>query len=97
MYITLYVFALVVGTFFFASFNNYSLSNALFEYASTLGTVGLSVGITGADAHPAILWFSSLSMFLGRLEFYVIFVALSVLSKDVLHHQKLKESYEERV
>lgn len=88
MYVSLYVFALVIGTFFFASFGNHTLPNALFEYASTLGTVGLSVGITGPSAHPAILWFSSVSMFLGRLEFFVIFIAISKFGRDLTHKRK---------
>ncbi len=83
MYVVLYASTLIIGTLVFASFNQNSLTDSLFEYASTLGTVGLSVGITGPNAHPIILWFSSLSMFLGRLEFFVIFVAISRLSDDI--------------
>jgi trk system potassium uptake protein len=88
MYVTLYIFVLFLGTIFFASFGDNSLPNALFEYASTLGTVGLSVGITGPDAHPAILWFSSISMFLGRLEFFVIFIGISKFFRDMTHKRK---------
>jgi len=92
MYIGLYVMALIVGTMVFASFNQNPLIDSLFEYASTLGTVGLSMGITHASAHPIILWFSSLSMFLGRLEFFVVFIAISKLTEDIVTpHHKMKE------
>ena len=39
------------------------MQNSLFEFASVLGTVGLSVGITGYHAHPIILWTSAAGMF----------------------------------
>jgi trk system potassium uptake protein TrkH len=82
-FILVYVIALLFGTFIFASFNDRSLQDALFEYASALGTVGLSVGITGYNAHPVILWTSTLSMFLGRLEFYVVFIAFAKMTTDL--------------
>ncbi len=82
-FILVYVIALLMGTFIFASFNDRSLQDALFEYASALGTVGLSVGITGYNAHPVILWTSTLSMFLGRLEFYVVFIAFAKMTTDL--------------
>lgn len=50
------------------------LADALFEMASTLGTVGLSVGVTGPDAHPAVLLTQVAAMVLGRLEFFVVVV-----------------------
>jgi trk system potassium uptake protein len=81
-FILVYVIFLMLGTIIFASFNDRSFQDALFEFASTLGTVGLSVGITGYDAHPVILWTSTLSMFLGRLEFYVVFIALTKMTTD---------------
>ena len=81
-FLQFYVIVLIVGTLIFASFG-YSLEDSLFEFASSLGTVGLSVGITGYNAHPLILWTSSLGMFLGRLEFYVIFIAISKMFIDL--------------
>ena len=77
-----YIMVLIVGTLIFSAFG-YSLEDSLFEFASALGTVGLSVGITGYNAHPLILWTSTLGMFLGRLEFYVIFIAISKMFIDL--------------
>lgn len=56
--------------------NNYSLQDSLFEFASALGTVGLSVGITSPLAPPIILWTEILGMLFGRLEIWVIIIAI---------------------
>ncbi|MGC1310240.1 MAG: TrkH family potassium uptake protein [Phormidesmis sp.] len=61
----------------------YPLQDSLFEYASTLGTVGLSVGVTAADAPAGVLWAQVIGMFLGRLEFFTVFVGVAYLLRDV--------------
>lgn len=81
-FLMIYLVVLVIGTLGFASFGH-SLENSLFEFASALGTVGLSVGITGFHAHPLELWIATLGMFLGRLEFYVIFIAIAKMYMDI--------------
>jgi len=80
-FLMVYIIVLITGTFIFAAHGN-SIFESLFEFASALGTVGLSVGITGYHASNTILWTAILGMFLGRLEFYVIFVAIAKLSLD---------------
>jgi len=55
----------------------YPLKDALFEFASSIGTVGLSVGITGPEARPLVLWVEIVGMVLGRLELFVVFIAIS--------------------
>jgi trk system potassium uptake protein TrkH len=77
-FVFLYLATWVAGAMVIASFG-FELRDALFEYASAVGTVGLSIGITAAAAPPAILWAESAGMFLGRLEFFVVFVALGKL------------------
>ncbi len=52
----------------------FGLQDSLFEFASALGTVGLSVGVTGAGMPDAALWAETAAMFLGRLEFFVVFI-----------------------
>ena len=42
------------------------LPDSLFEYASSLSTVGLSIGVTSADAPVGLLWTQIVGMFLGR-------------------------------
>lgn len=60
----------------------FSLSDSLFEFASSIGTVGLSVGVTTVAMPDAALWAETLAMFLGRFEFIVLIVSLIKLGKD---------------
>jgi len=62
----------------------YPLKESLFEFASTLGTVGLSAGITGPETPPVILWSQMAGMLLGRLEFFTIILGTIKLVQDVL-------------
>lgn len=61
---------------------NVPLANALFEFASSISTIGLSVGVTTADAPPGILWTQIAGMVLGRLEFFTVFVGVGKLLGD---------------
>ncbi len=81
-YVVIYVFIFLLGSFVISLFG-YSLEESMFEFASSLGTVGLSVGIIGYNAHPVILWTSILGMLFGRLEIFVIFDSFSRILSDV--------------
>lgn len=59
----------------------YSLEESLFEFASSLGTVGLSIRITLASAPPIILWTEIIGMMFGRLEVWIIFIYIMKLFK----------------
>jgi trk system potassium uptake protein TrkH len=54
-----------------------------FEFASSLGTVGLSVGATKARTSSVILWHQIFAMLFGRLEIYTIVVGILGLAKDI--------------
>ncbi len=54
----------------------YGLKEALFEFSSALGTVGLSVGVTGINTPSYVLWTMTVGMFLGRLEIFVVFYSI---------------------
>lgn len=60
----------------------YSLQDSLFEIASALGTVGLSVGVTASGMPDVALWAETLAMFIGRLEFFVVIVSLFKIIGD---------------
>lgn len=60
----------------------FSLRDSLFEYASAISTIGLSVGVTSPTAPPGVLWALSVGMFLGRLEFFAVFTGLAKLLLD---------------
>ncbi|MGB5897125.1 MAG: TrkH family potassium uptake protein [Geitlerinemataceae cyanobacterium] len=83
LFIFLYFAIYATGSAITAGYG-YSLQESLFEYASTLGTVGLSVGVTAADAPVGLLWTQIVGMFLGRLEFFAVVVGLVRLFKDAL-------------
>ncbi|HUW62147.1 MAG TPA: TrkH family potassium uptake protein [Candidatus Bathyarchaeia archaeon] len=83
-YIAVYLIGLIIGTAVVAA-HGYPVGDALFEYASAQGTVGLSLGITNATTPPLILWTMMAGMFLGRLEFYVIFVSIVKIINDARH------------
>lgn len=74
-FIILYLATLAAAALIIAAYG-YPVADALFEAASAVGTVGLSVGITGPEAPAGVLWVQKLCMFLGRLEFFAIIIAV---------------------
>lgn len=81
-YVGLYLSTFVIGTAVLLA-HGYSFDASIFEFASALGTVGLSVGITSPDAPALVLWAQTLGMFLGRLEFFVIITTIILLFRDL--------------
>ena len=77
-----YVAFTTIGTAIVAA-HGFPLKESFFEVTSAMGSVGLSTGITSADAPPGVLWTLMVAMLLGRLEFYVVFVALVKVVKTV--------------
>jgi len=88
-FVVLYLFLYSVGVIVIASTVDpltgefFSLRNAMFEFASSLGTVGLSVGITNPQTPIHIVWLQIFAMLLGRLEFFVVFIAVAKLWNDL--------------
>lgn len=80
-FLFLYLFVFAAGTFIFCCFG-YSVEDSMFEFASALSTVGLSVGITAYDADPVIHWTATAGMFLGRLEIYVVMISAARMLSD---------------
>lgn len=83
MFVCLYLAIYLFGSGIITAYG-YSLPASLFEYASALSTVGLSVGVTTPDAPTGLLWTEITGMFLGRLEFFPVFVGLIRLSQDLV-------------
>ena len=83
-FVFLYLLTVAVGTAILSACG-YGLKESLFEYASAVGTVGLSIGVTSASAPAAVLWAEIVGMFLGRLEFFVVFVSAATLLRDASH------------
>ena len=53
-----------------------SLTEAMFEFASALGTVGLTIGLTGTDTNNATLIVEMIGMILGRLEIFIVLTGI---------------------
>jgi len=85
-FIILYLAIFMIGTLIFCAFG-YSIKDSMFEFASSLSTVGLTAGITGPSAHPVVLWTSIVGMFFGRLEILVIFTAFVKVIRDLRHKE----------
>jgi trk system potassium uptake protein TrkH len=80
-FVFLYLATYLLGSLVIAA-TGISIKDSLFEFASALGTVGLSVGVTGPDASPIVLWTEIGGMFLGRLEFLVIICGVMKITRD---------------
>ena len=81
-YILFYLILFFAGSLIF-TMEGYNLQDSMFEFASAISTVGLSLGITGYHARSYILWTGIVGMFLGRLELMVVFEAFLRVFKDV--------------
>jgi trk system potassium uptake protein TrkH len=77
----LYLLTFAAGTAILAAYG-YGLKESLFEYASAIGTVGLSIGVTSSSAPAGVLWTETVGMLLGRLEFFVILASAAKLLGD---------------
>jgi trk system potassium uptake protein TrkH len=82
IYVFLYLAVWLVGSCILVAFGH-GMAESLFEFASTLGTVGLSVGVTSIDASAGQLWLQSWGMVFGRLEFFVVVTGIVTLSRDL--------------
>ena len=82
LFVCLYLAVFVFGAIIISAYGC-SLREGLFEFASTVGTVGLSVGVTKASAPSAILWTEIIGMLFGRLEFFTVIVGTIKLVRDV--------------
>lgn len=89
-FILLYLGVFAAGTFILCAYG-FGIGDSMFEFASALGTVGLSVGITGYDASPVVLWTETVGMLAGRLEIYVIFVAAVQFGREIKDGYKKTE------
>lgn len=81
-FITLYLLVFLVGSGILVA-HGYSLVESFFEFASTVGTVGLSIGVTSAEAPTTLLWTQVLGMILGRLEFFAVIVGVAKVAGDL--------------
>lgn len=86
-FVSCYIIIYVIGTLLITFTANSSLTEAMFEFASSLGTVGLSIGLTGPTTGSATLIVLIVGMILGRLEIFIVLTGIyygaSVLKKQL--------------
>jgi trk system potassium uptake protein TrkH len=75
-FITFYMLLFMLGVLVLSLTAKTTLIDAMFEFASALGTVGLSMGITTPDTNEASLIVMMLGMILGRLEIFIVFIGV---------------------
>jgi trk system potassium uptake protein TrkH len=82
LFVALYIMVFIAGSLVLAA-DGYTMRDSLFEFASTLGTVGLSTGLTTPQLPDGVIWMQSAAMFLGRLEFFAAIIGLVKISGDI--------------
>jgi trk system potassium uptake protein TrkH len=76
VFVLIYIVVLIIGTTVFMGYG-FVMEDSLFETASALGTVGLSLGLFNYSSPPLILWMGSTLMFIGRLEILIILISIA--------------------
>ena len=76
-FIVCYMATFIAGTLLLTLTADCPLFDAMFEFASALGTVGISNGLTNAGTNVPTLIVEMSGMVLGRLEVLVVFVGIS--------------------
>ena len=71
-----YLLVYAVGTLALTASSGCTLIEAAFEFASSLDTVGLSIGVTSVESNALTLLIEIAGMILGRLEIFVLLQAV---------------------
>ncbi|MEZ4358039.1 MAG: TrkH family potassium uptake protein [Eubacteriales bacterium] len=75
-FVVCYIGLFIFGALLITVTAGCSLIEGMFEFASALGTVGLSIGITGPSASAGTLIVEIFGMILGRLEIFIVLIAI---------------------
>ncbi|MFA7417142.1 MAG: potassium transporter TrkG [Acholeplasma sp.] len=81
-FISIYILFWMVSSLTITFFG-YNIMDSMFEVASALGTVGHSIGVMTYHSNPVVLWIGIIAMFLGRMEFYIIIIAIGKVFLDI--------------
>lgn len=90
-FVMVYLVIFVIGSLIMTVTADCTLMEAMFDFASSLGTVGLSIGITGPATNDATLIVEMIGMLLGRLEIYIVVIGFTFgfgMLKDMLCRKK---------
>lgn len=82
-YVGIYGCVYIIGVFALMFASGCQLHESMFEFASCLSTVGLSIGVTTASSNAATLIVEMIGMFLGRLEIIPVFFGCSYVVEAI--------------
>ena len=71
-YFITYIIIFITGSVLITVTADCSITAAMFDFSSAIGTVGLSIGITGPATNNATLIIEMIGMLLGRLEIFIV-------------------------
>lgn len=73
-FVACYIGLFIIGSLLTTVTAKCTLTEAMFEFASALGTVGLSIGLTTPATNASTLIVEMFGMILGRLEIFIVFI-----------------------
>ena len=76
-YTFMYMLVFITGSLLMTATANCTLTEAMFDFASALSTVGLSIGITNPTTNTATLLIEMIGMLMGRLEIFIVFTGIA--------------------
>lgn len=76
-FIFIYLLIFFIGSLMITITAGVDFTKAMFEFSSSIGTVGLSIGITNTTTNNSTLIVEIFGMLLGRLEIFLIFTGIS--------------------
>lgn len=91
-FIIAYLVIFIIGSLLMTVTAGCTLMEAMFDFASSLSTVGLSIGITGPMTNDATLIVEMVGMMLGRLEIFIVIVGITFGFKRLKQLFKIKKN-----
>jgi trk system potassium uptake protein TrkH len=85
-----YLIIFIIGSLLITWTANINFTEAMFEFASSLGTVGLSIGITGPNTDGGTLIVQMVGMILGRLETFIVLIGVYTLFSRMRNKIKVR-------
>ncbi len=84
-YVGIYMIMYVLGVLLTLIFSGCQIDEAMFEFASSLSTVGLSIGVTAPDASAGVLIVEIIGMLMGRLEILPVLYGIKYGADGIKH------------
>lgn len=76
-FVIAYLIIFIIGSLALTVTANCTLMEGMFDFASSLSTVELSIGITGPHTNDASLIVEMIGMLLGRLEIFIVLIGIT--------------------